>query len=66
MKHEEITHDQITGHQWNEMSPDERQKWTRSWNQKGIASFVCLTCWFPVAYGGAHCDACEVQRVQEG
>lgn len=54
----------------NGIKPETWRGWTKArrnlfdsyWRKRGIASFVCLGCGFPVAYGCSACDACRPVR----
>lgn len=56
---QERTLDTVTGAEWRAASLVERQEFLAWWRQQGYVAFLCLTCSYPVAYGGAPCAACE-------
>lgn len=53
---------EVTGEQWRAWSEHTRRGFAAYWSRNGIFYMACLHCGFPVAYGGAPCDACEAHE----
>ena len=49
----------VTPEQWRRATQKQREAFHRYWAERGVASFVCLTCGFPTVRGQASCEACE-------
>ena len=54
--------DTVTGAEWNAASKEERAGFIQRHRENGMVAFLCLACGFPVAYGGAPCEACDLRE----
>jgi len=50
--------DTMPGHVWNSMSRKEQIAWDGFYAAKGIVSFGCHQCGYPIAFPGGPCEAC--------